>query len=137
MSTQPASENPYQKPAATESELDRRRDELTERLRQARAVMSPKAAVAAAASSGDVDEAAALTSSIIASRQVPAASGFQPRSMTMKLILERPDVTLRIVVAIATLLFGARLATQFGSAAALIRTLKQTLDSLTAPPPQA
>ncbi len=134
MSVDSASDNPYTTAAPAVSELDQRRSELTARLRQARAVLSPEAAVAATVSAGDMDEAAALTSSIIASRQSQVHSGFQPRSMTMKLILERPDVTLRIVLAIVTLLFGARLATQFGSAAALIRTLKQTLDSVTAPP---
>jgi hypothetical protein len=56
--------------------------------------------------------------------------------MTMKLILERPDITLRVLVAIATLLFGARLAAQFGSAAALLRTLKLTLDGVVTSPPQ-
>jgi hypothetical protein len=120
------------------SELDLRRDELTARLRAARAALSPKAAVAAAVSSGDAAEAAALQLSVDqAARTAEAAPArFQPRSMTMKLILERPDITLRVLVAIATLLFGARLAAQFGSAAALLRTLKLTLDGVVTSPPQ-
>lgn len=116
-------------PAATVP-LDQKREELTARLRAARAALSPKAAVAAAAVSGDVAEAADLAASVAIEKAAAARSGFQPRSMTMKLILERPEVTVRVVLAILTVLFGARLATQVGSAAAFARTLKLTLDDL-------